>query len=92
MSRYLRSFRHGKLKTYEDTNLLPKNLKTGMFETGDERANENVYLTIYHTVFVREHNRVCEELLKKDLTLNDEELYQAGRNYVIGLLQKITYD
>lgn len=41
---------------------------------------------------MREHNRVCDQLLIKDPTMNDESLYQAARNYVVGLLQKITMD
>lgn len=42
---------------------------------------------------MREHNRFCDELRAADPTLNDEELYQAARNFVIGLLQKIyVYD
>ena len=41
---------------------------------------------------MREHNRVCDEVRLKDGSLNDEEIYQAARHYVIGLLQKITMD
>ena len=48
-------------------------------------------LTSYHTIFMREHNRVCDEVVKNDPSLSDEEIYQAARNYVVALLQKITY-
>lgn len=63
-----------------------------MFEAGDIRANENILLLSYHTIFVREHNRLCDQIRLKDPSLNDEEIYQAARHYVIGLLQKITMD
>ena len=42
---------------------------------------------------MREHNRICDELKSAEPNLNDEELFQGARNYVIGLLQKIyVYD
>lgn len=71
--------------------LLPKE-SNNLFMAGDERVNENTFLTTYHTIFVREHNRVCDEIFKKDPSLNDEQVYQAARHYVIGLLQKVTME
>ncbi len=62
------------------------------FIAGDVRANENVLLTAMHTLFVREHNRYCEELARKDPSLSDEELFQRGRRWVSALLQHITFD
>ena len=56
------------------------------------RANENVMLTSYHTLFMREHNRVCDLLISRNPTMNDEMLFQAARNFVIGLLQKISLE
>ena len=53
------------------------------------RAIENSILTTYHTIFVREHNRVCDEVLANNPSFNDETVFQISRNYVIGLLQKI---
>lgn len=41
---------------------------------------------------MREHNRLCDEILSKNAKLSDEEVYQTARHYVIGLLQKITFD
>ena len=54
--------------------------------------DENVGLTVFHTIFLREHNRLCDIILKKDPKLSDEEVYQMARHYVIGLLQHITFD
>ena len=67
-------------------------LRNGFFLAGDERVNENIMLTGFHILFIREHNRICEKLKKQEPLLNDEELYQAARHFVIGLLQKIVFD
>lgn len=62
-----------------------------LFVAGDRRANENPLLTSFHTIFVREHNRICDELKKEDQTLSDEQLYQKARKLVGGILQNIVY-
>ena len=72
-------------------NLLPKDVNN-LFVAGDIRVNENVFLTTYHTIFVREHNRLCDEIFSDHPNLVDEQIYQIARHYVIGLLQKITMD
>ena len=58
----LRSFSKGRLRT-SGQNLLPTIQEQGheLFEAGDTRANENIFLTTYHTAFMREHNRLCEK-------------------------------
>ena len=63
-----------------------------LFDAGDIRVNENAILTSYHTIFAREHNRMCNEILKISPLMSDEEVFQTARNYVVGLLQKITMD
>ncbi len=62
-----------------------------VFVAGDVRANEQPGLTALHTLFVREHNRICDELVANGQT-NDEENYQYARRMVIGMLQSITYN
>ena len=53
----------------EEGNLLPK--RNGLFIAGDVRLNENSILTAFQTLFVREHNRICDRLLQENPALND---------------------
>ncbi|MFT6319866.1 MAG: hypothetical protein ACJAT4_000783 [Granulosicoccus sp.] len=61
------------------------------FVAGDPRANENPLLVAFHTVFVREHNRLCDTLKIDNPTWTDEELYQYARKKVGGLIQNVVY-
>lgn len=45
-----------------------------------------------HTIFMREHNRICDRVVTANSSLSDESVFQIARNYVIGLYQKIVYD
>ncbi len=69
----------------------PVGLFTKFFVAGDERANENPLLAGLHTLFVREHNRMCDELALKHPNWSDEQLYQHARKFVGGFVQAITY-
>ena len=62
------------------------------FHAGDVRANENPGLQSVHTVWVKEHNRIAEEIYKKFPDKTDEELFQEARKYLIAVWQHITYD
>jgi len=64
---------------------------TKLFVAGDIRANENPLLISMHTLFVRDHNRICDEIKEKYPMLSDEELYQRARKWVGAYLQAITY-
>lgn len=67
-----------------------------LYASGDVRANENPVLLSLHTIFVREHNRICD-LLANELmeryrkSESDEWLYQTARKIVIGELQNIVF-
>ncbi len=65
---------------------------TKLFVAGDSRANENTLLTAFHTLFVREHNRLCDELQSDNPAWTDEKLYQEARRRVIAHIQAITYE
>ncbi len=62
------------------------------FVAGDVRANENPLLTSIHTIFVREHNRLCDELIKENPDWTDELLYQRARKIVGAIMESIVYE
>lgn len=69
-----------------------------LFVAGDLRANENPVLLSIHTLFVREHNRICQEIFANDSSLDpsnpadDEYVYQRARKLVGAIIQHITYE
>src|SRR4029453_11682212 len=60
------------------------------FVAGDVRAAENPVLASIHTLFVREHNRICDRLIREGFR-NDELIYQLARKEVGALIAAITY-
>jgi len=62
------------------------------FVAGDVRANENPLLATIHTLFVREHNRLADEISAVNPALDDEEIYQTARRKVGAYLQSIVYN
>lgn len=91
----------GKLKTVLADNseeIPPYNLtgmdnapsnSTSFFLCGDIRSNENILLTGMHTLFIREHNRLCDRFASEG---SEERIYQKARRYVGALMQVITYE
>lgn len=96
---WLRTFNRGRLKT-SPRNLLPFNVDglpnlgedPDLFLAGDIRCNENVVLTSMHTLFVREHNRIAQEIRRRASRTNDEDIYQLARKIVGAEIQIITYN
>lgn len=93
----LREFVGGKLRVSEgdlppvnDVGL-PNAGPPGGFLVGDVRGNENVVLTSMHTLFVREHNRLCALIQLLDPAADDEAVYQLARKIVQAEMQRITY-
>ena len=91
--RELRHFRRGMLRVspHATGHLLPVD-DEGFFLAGDIRVNEQVGLISMHTLFLREHNRICRRMLKHNPKLTDEQLYWNARKRVIALIQSITYN
>lgn len=61
------------------------------FLAGDFRVNEQTALTVMHTIWVREHNRVASTLRANNPQMSSDEIFQTARNIVIAMIQKITY-
>ena len=67
-------------------------MATRLFVAGDIRANENPLLLSLHTLFVREHNRLCDELAVTHPDWDDEALYQHAKRLVNGYMAAILYE
>ncbi|MBY5959737.1 T9SS type A sorting domain-containing protein [Membranicola marinus] len=62
------------------------------FIAGDPRANENLVVLALHTLFVREHNRICDELIQNSPGLTDQQVYEKARSIVVGTIQNIVFN
>lgn len=65
---------------------------TTLFLAGDVRVNEQIGLSVMHTLWVREHNRIAQNLIDDGVSDDPEALFQHARRLVVAKLQKITYD
>lgn len=78
----------GHLATSDGDNLPIVN---GMFAAGDVRVSENPDLTALQTMFVREHNRVVDQLAADHPSLGADELFNQSRAIVTAEYQNIVY-
>ncbi|XP_063594361.1 peroxidase-like [Penaeus indicus] len=62
------------------------------FRAGDMRVNEQVLLTLFHTVWVRHHNHLASRLKSINPSWDDEKLFQETRRIVVAQLQHVTYN
>ncbi len=62
------------------------------YVAGDVRANENPLLIGLHTLFVREHNRICDELRENHPNWTGDQIYQRARKLVGAYIQNITFN
>jgi hypothetical protein len=93
----------GKLKT-SSGNLLPLNTfgldngtggsvdPTKFYVAGDLRANDEIGLTAVHTLMMREHNRLAEQIAIVNPSWDDEAIYQRARKLVGAEIQVITFN
>ncbi|KAG1672161.1 Peroxidasin [Nymphon striatum] len=66
-----------------DGDLLPKSTETcgnvTCFVAGDDRANEQVDLALMHTIFMREHNKIVDQIRNLNYDWdNDRIFYEAS--------------
>ena len=80
----------GKLKT-GDNDLLPVDPDTRVELAGDVRAREMPGVAAMHTLFVREHNRVCDLIASEEPNENEEFYFENARRIVIAEMQNIVY-
>jgi peroxidase len=66
--------------------------QSSLFAAGDVRANENIELTAIQTLFVRNHNRLAQELHTLHPAWSDEQLYQEARKLNIATEELINYN
>jgi hypothetical protein len=83
----LRSGEHGKLRI-DELGLPPQDLEEKVDLTG-VAGNFWVGLALLHSLFMREHNAVCDRLHEAHPELSDDELYDKARLVVAALMAKI---
>ncbi|XP_068073533.2 thyroid peroxidase isoform X2 [Danio rerio] len=62
------------------------------FQAGDSRANEHLGMIALHTLFLREHNRLAEELHRINPHWSPDTLYQEARKILGAVHQILTWD
>ncbi|KXJ75130.1 chorion peroxidase [Aedes albopictus] len=62
------------------------------YEAGDIRVNQLLGLTMVHTLFMREHNRLAVGLSQVNPHWDDERLYQEARRILIAELQNVIFN
>ncbi|CAA0828492.1 Alpha-dioxygenase 1 [Striga hermonthica] len=82
----VRTFKDGKLKISEDGLLIVN--PNGTVLTGDVR---NIWagLSALQALFVKEHNAICDALMKEYPDLEDEELYRHARVVTSAVIAKV---
>jgi prostaglandin-endoperoxide synthase 2 len=70
-------------------NGMPEERLKRVFAVGLEHGNSAIGYTILNTIMLREHNRICDLLMKTYPEWNDERLFQTCRNIMIALLIRV---
>jgi peroxidase len=76
------------VKGIANLNLLGKKIER-LVISGDNRVNVQPGLLTHHTLWAREHNRIVDELLVKNPTMTDRDLFLLARKQNIATYQHI---
>ncbi|CAG8616434.1 4520_t:CDS:10, partial [Gigaspora margarita] len=85
------STNRGKLKTsiINGQEFPPKNSSDGSYVWGTFSRAYSIFTLAIQTIWIREHNRLCDELYQKHgNTWTDEQYFQEARRWVIAFYQK----
>lgn len=85
----------GNINNFDNKMNSPKSGKRDrgqFFIAGDSRSNENPQLTALHTLFMRMHNEIANDLAVKFNTQSDEWLYQSARRVCQAYFQSVVYN
>lgn len=89
-TRVIRSFSGGKL------NMNAKNLmavdSTGNYTKVSDRMISVPFSSVWTGLFTRNHNTLCNELIRVNPKWNDEKLFQEARRINIAILQNIVFN
>jgi len=70
-----------------DIGFPPRSDGSGIMNDADFRVNSNVALTLLHTLYIREHNRLVDIYAASNTSLSGEELYQLAKRTNIAQYQ-----
>jgi hypothetical protein len=87
LAQAIRSREHGKLRI-DEQGLPPKEIEADIDLSG-VAGNFWVGLALLHSLFMREHNAICDRLHQKHPELLDQELYEKARLVNAALMAKI---
>jgi len=66
--------------------------KTHLYATGLERGNTIVGHMVMSTLFLREHNNICDELAKRNTDWDDDRLFHTARIINTVILMKLVIE
>jgi Animal haem peroxidase len=84
----LRTHEGGKLKI-DEHGLPPKEIEAAHIDFKGVAGNFWIGLALLHSLFIREHNLVCDRLHEAYPNMTDQQLYEKARLVVAALMAKI---
>ncbi|CAH1764119.1 12503_t:CDS:10 [Entrophospora sp. SA101] len=91
----LREGNRGKLKTSGNgADTYPfKDPTTGNYVLGPVGArSNNIFTMAVQTIWLREHNRLCDDLYEKNNTWTDDQYFEEARKWNIAIYQKVVME